>query len=107
MLNTLAVSLIENNPAEFINLEAKDFFNLIDPGKLVEYKAKANESYNNKSVISLLEFLPLDTTRSEEETEALFLQADSGNFGGDENKKALLDSLDAEGKLKFSNCVII
>jgi hypothetical protein len=105
MLNTLAVSLIENNPAEFINLEAKDFFNLIDPGKLVEYKAKANESYNNKSVISLLEFLPLDTTRSEEETEALFLQADSGNFGGDENKKALLDSLDAEGKLKFSQAL--
>ena len=105
MLNTLAVSLIENNPAEFINLETKDFFNLIDPSKLVEYKAKANDSYNNKSVISLLEFLPLDTTRSEEETEALFLQADSGNFGGDENKKVLLDSLDAEGKLKFSQAL--
>ena len=105
MLNTLAVSLIENNPAEFINLEAKDFFNLIDPGKLVEYNAKAKDSYTNKTIVSLLDFLPLDADRSDEETEALFIAANSGVFGDDTAKKNMFDSLDAEGQLKFRNAL--
>ena len=105
MLNTLAVSLIENNPAEFINLEAKDFFNLIDPGKLVEYNAKAKDSYTNKTIVSLLDFLPLDADRSDEETEALFIAANSGVFGDDTAKKDMFNSLDAEGQLKFRNAL--
>jgi len=103
LLELEAKTLIEQDPGRFIALDNDNYFDFIDANKLSDFKIKAKAAYTSNTIVSLLDYMPLDLERSDADTELLFSEANKGTFGGNENLQAQFKSLDAEGQLQFRN----
>jgi hypothetical protein len=103
LLELEAKTLIEQDPGRFIALDNDNYFNFIDANKLSDFKIKAKAAYTSNTIVSLLDYMPLDLERSDADTELLFSEANKGTFGGNESLQAQFKSLDAEGQLQFRN----
>lgn len=100
-----AADLIENNPAEFIRLDAQGFFDKLDASKLPALREKAKNNLTSQTINSLLTYLPIDGNRSFEESANLFAEATAGTFGGQESFVNLYNTLDQEGKNIFQDAI--
>lgn len=98
----LANQMVEENPKQFLSsLERGSFKGLLDVNDIPGLIKTATDNARSQDVDFLLTFNPIDTEKTVEEHDELYLEATKGNFYGNEEYQNIYKNLDQEGKNNY------
>ena len=98
----LANQMVEENPKQFLSsLERGSFKGLLDVNDIPGLIKTATDNARSQDVDFLLTFNPIDTEKTLEEHDELYIEATKGNFYGNEEYQNIYKNLDQEGKNNY------
>lgn len=98
----LANQMVEENPKQFLSsLERGNFKGLLNVNDIPGLIKTATDNARSQDVDFLLTFNPIDTEKTVEEHDQLYLEATKGNFYGNEEYQNIYKNLDQEGKNNY------
>jgi len=101
-----ATKMVDENPKQFLKLLEQGYWqNRLEPATLIKLEQPAIDNARAMDIDTLVAFMPVDPDMTIEDAEELYVEAKTGNFGGNEELQEVYNELDAQGKSDFNKAI--